>query len=139
MSLLKALRNPMSAYSFERLEQDFLFVIEDAGDKLDRDDVVQLLAIYGEYGAAYMTIAASTLSEPTGASQAMKFMNSYIAEGCREAGLHYFNKENAFSMVDKVVQASLDQARCITFAEVDAFIQEIEDSYIEEAEETDEE
>lgn len=139
MSLLKAFRKYAPTKELYDIADSFRDVLEEAGETLTKEDMVKLVGIYGEYGAGYMFEAATTLDEPYGASMTMKFMNSYIAEGCREAGLHYFNKEHGFSIVDKVVQANLDAGTAISPEEVEAFIDEIEESYVEEEEEDTEE
>ena len=61
----------------------------------------------------------------------MKFMNSYIATFVTEAGFHYYNKEQGFSIIDKAVQAALDTNGVVSEEQIDDFITEIEDSYVE--------
>ena len=58
-------------------------------------------------------------------------MNSIIAEAVNAAGLHYFNLDRGFSLVDKAVQSGLDNNGIPKTDDILAIIQEIEESYIE--------
>jgi hypothetical protein len=139
MSLLKALKNSTKPRDMDALKAEFIKHIEALGDKIAVEDLLVLSRLYGEYGAAYMAQVAATLDEPVTASTTMKFMNSYIAEVCKAANVHYFNKEFGYSLVDKVVQDALDNGGFTTPEKVMEFIAEIELSYAEPEEDTEEE
>jgi hypothetical protein len=100
-------------------------------EEVTQEDVLALVAFYAEYGVSYMTMIATSLEEPRGASETMKFMNSLIAEAVTAAGLHYFNLERGFSIVDKAVQSALDNGGVPSTQAIMDIIKEIEDSYIE--------
>lgn len=133
MSLFKAFRNTKSVRTLNHIKKDFQMVFEQLADKeeITREDVLALVAFYAEYGVSYMTMIATSLEEPRGASETMKFMNSLIAEAVSAAGLHYFNLERGFSIVDKAVQSALDNGGVPSTTAISDIIQEIEDSYIE--------
>lgn len=133
MSLFKAFRNTNSVRTLNHIKKDFQVVFEQLADKeeITREDVLALVAFYAEYGVSYMTMIATSLEEPRGASETMKFMNSLIAEAVSAAGLHYFNLERGFSIVDKAVQSALDNGGVPSTTAISDIIQEIEDSYIE--------
>lgn len=133
MSLFKAFRNTNSVRTLNHIKKDFQMVFEQLADKeeITREDVLALVAFYAEYGVSYMTMIATSLEEPRGASETMKFMNSLIAEAVSAAGLHYFNLERGFSIVDKAVQSALDNGGVPSTTAISDIIQEIEDSYIE--------
>lgn len=133
MSLFKAFRNTNSVRTLNHIKKDFQLVFEQLADKeeITREDVLALVAFYAEYGVSYMTMIATSLEEPRGASETMKFMNSLIAEAVSAAGLHYFNLERGFSIVDKAVQSALDNGGVPSTTAISDIIQEIEDSYIE--------
>ena len=133
MSLFKAIKNEQSVRTLEYIKKDFKQVFEGLADQpeVTKEDVVALVAFYAEFGVSYMTMIATSLDEPRGASETMKFMNSIIAEAVNMAGLHYFNLERGFSIVDKAVQSGLDNGGKPSTEEIIAIIKEIEDSYIE--------
>lgn len=133
MSLFKAIKNEKSVRTLGVIKNDFKQVFEGLADQevVTKEDVVALVAFYAEYGVSYMTMIATSLEEPRGASETMKFMNSIIAEAVTAAGLHYFNLERGFSIVDKAVQSGLDNGGKPSTADIIAIIDEIEDSYIE--------
>ncbi len=138
MSLLKAIKNAAKPRDMGALKSEFIKNVEALGDQIEVEDLLVLSRLYGEYGAAYMAQIAATLDEPPAASSTMKFMNSYIAEVCKAANVHYYNREFGYSLVDKVVQDALDNGGYTTLEKVMEFIAEIELSYAEPEEETEE-
>ena len=133
MSLLKTYRNPLVPRHLTEILQDFQAALYGmTQNTITKEDVVTLVAFYAEYGVAYLDYIASTFEEPKGASDSMKFMNSIIAEAINEAKLHYYNKERGYSVVDKAIQASLDNGGMATTNDIIKIIDEIEESYIEE-------
>lgn len=134
MSLIKAFKNTNSVRTFAPIMTDFKMALEAAmmDDKMTAEDVALLTSYYAEYSVSYLTYVATSLTEPKDASQTMKFMNSYIAETCNAAGLHYFHMEGTFSIVDKAVQGALDNGGTISTEAVKAIIAEIEESYVED-------
>lgn len=139
MSILKAYRAGFTTRNEEEILSDFQSAFEDAADRAEGEtttlDVVALVAFYAEFGAAYLRRAAYTLSEDTGASASMKFMNSIIAEVMHEASLHYYNKEHGHSVVDRAVQLALDNDGVPTTEGIVAIIEEIEATHIPDEEE----
>ena len=139
MSILKAYRAGFTTRNEEEILSDFQSAFEDAADRAEGEtttlDVVALVAFYAEFGATYLRRAAYTLSEDTGASASMKFMNSIIAEVMHEAGLHYYNKEHGHSVVDRAVQLALDNDGVPTTEGIVAIIEEIEATHIPDEEE----
>jgi len=117
----------------EILEENFLEVIGNIVDtgKADTSDVIALVTLYATYSCNYLQYVATTLRDDSEASQTMKFMNSYIAETVNKAGLHYYNKEHGYSIIDKAVQEALHNGGTVSCSDVQVFIEEIEASYIE--------
>ena len=68
-----------------------------------------------------------------------KFLLNLKIEFCKAANVHYFNKEFGYSIVDKVVQDALDNAGKTSIDKVAGFVAEIELSYVEPKEDTEEE
>lgn len=118
----------------EVLEENFLEVVGNIADtdKADMADVIAMVTLYASYSCNYLQYVATTLRDDPEASQTMKFMNSYIAETVNKAGLHYYNKEHGYSIIDKAVQAALNGGGTVSCGDVTAFIEEIEASYIED-------
>ena len=133
MSLFKAHKNNCKVRTLDEIKQDFKDFFDTLVDAptITKEDVVTLTAFYAEFGVAYMMAISTTLDEPKGASDTMKFMNSIIAEAVNAAGLHYFNLDRGFSLVDKAVQSGLDNNGVPKTDDILAIIQEIEESYIE--------
>ena len=145
MSLLKAYNNLNTRKRLE-IQEDFLITIdkmmaepqpEDETDLalIAEDTLLELVQLYSEYSVSYLTDVAHTLEEPRGANNSMKFMNSYIAEITNRAGVHYFNAEQGYSIIDKTVQLALDNNGLVTHDQVQDVINDIEESYVEETEE----
>jgi hypothetical protein len=132
MSLIKALKGDYSTRKLEDIRDDFKQAFEAfiSADEYSQEAVTTLVTLYTEYAVAYMVEISATLTEPKGASETMKFMNSIIAEMVNKADLHYFNQEHGFSIIDKSVQAALDAGQ-ITVQQVMNIINEIEESYKE--------
>lgn len=142
MSILKAFRADFTTRDHHSILAAFQNSLEYSllrGDKLNTDDVVSLVAFYAEYGVSYLKQVAYTFRDPSGAQETMKFMNSVIAEAVNEAGIHYYNKEHGYSIVDKAVQLALEGNGFADADDIRAVIAEIEESYIEEDVELEEE
>lgn len=137
MSLFKAYKNTNSVRTFTPILQDFKQVLEAVmvSDEISEHDVVPLVKYYAEYSVTYLTYVATNLTDPKDAQQTMKFMNSYIAEACHHAGIHYYNREHGYSIIDKAVQAALDNGGTVGSEAIIDIIKEIEDSFIEPEEE----
>jgi len=142
VSILKAFRADFTTRDHHSILAAFQNSLEYSllrGDKLNTDDVVSLVAFYAEYGVSYLKQVAYTFRDPSGAQETMKFMNSVIAEAVNEAGIHYYNKEHGYSIVDKAVQLALEGNGFADADDIRAVIAEIEESYIEEDVELEEE
>lgn len=138
MSILKAYRADFTTRDADEILTSFQHTLEEALDKgdLTREDVVALVAFYAEFGVSYLRTVAYTFRDPNGAQESMKFMNSVIAEAVHEAGLHYYNKEHGFSIIDKAVQEALNNNGVVSPEAINVIIDEIEIDYIQaEAEE----
>lgn len=133
MSLLKAynvtLEDPRS---YDELEDDFLDIIEESAEDPDQASVEAALAIYTAYSVRFLVDVATSFREPCGASDVMKFMNSYLVELVVGAGLHYYDKERSKSIVDVAIQIGLDNGGVISRKKVRELITEVEDSYLED-------
>lgn len=136
MSILKAYRASFVTRDADDILMSFQHTLEDALDNgdLTREDVVALVAFYAEFGVNYLRTVAYTFRDPNGSQESMKFMNSVIAEAVHEAGLHYYNKEHGYSIIDKAVQEALDNDGVVTVAVINRIIDEIEETYIEDEE-----
>ncbi len=136
MSILKAYRANFVPRNADEIVASFQHALDDALDQgaLTRDAVVSLVAFYAEFGVNYLRTVAYTLRDPHGAQESMKFMNSVIAEAVHEAGLHYYNKEHGYSIIDKTVQEALDNEGVATVSIINQIIDEIEETYIEDEE-----
>lgn len=136
MSLFKAY-HMMKARKRSEILEDFKIVIHHMmEDKhVSQTHLTKLVVLYAEYSTSYLAEVAVTFQEPKDANSTMKFMNSYIAEVTNKANLHYFNAEQGFSIIDKAVQAALDNNGLVTFDAVIDIINDIEESYKEETEE----
>ena len=133
MSLLKAYMNTKTVRPRSEVVVDFKTMIEACvlSDIITKEDVATAIAFYAEYSLAYLTEVSQTLEDPVGAGSAMKFMNSYIAEFTNKAGLHYFDLDKGYSVVDKAVQLALDVGGFPPVVDVVAIIDAIEESYVE--------
>tara|TARA_B110000908_G_scaffold27531_1_gene32305 strand:+ start:273 stop:731 length:459 start_codon:yes stop_codon:yes gene_type:complete len=135
MSLIKAYDLKLEKRrTFELIKADFITAVKGCmmlRSNIKREDLSFLIKYYAEYSCHYLKKVANTLEEPKGVSSTMKFMNSYIATFVTEAGFHYYNKEQGFSIIDKAVQAALDTNGVVSEEQIDDFITEIEDSYVE--------
>jgi len=145
MSLLKGY-NSLNTRKRSEVQEDFLLTIdkmmaepqpEDETELclIAEDTLLELVQLYAEYSVSYLRDVAQTLTEPKDANNTMKFMNSYIAEVTNRAGVHYFNAEQGYSIIDKAVQLALDNNGLVTHDEVQDIINDIEESYVEETEE----
>lgn len=134
MSILKAYRADFTTRDLDDILHSFQAALENKLEvgKLDKDAVVALVGFYAEYGVSYLRQVAFTFRDPSGAQESMKFMNSVIAEAVNEAGLHYYNKEHGYSIVDKAVQLALDCGGKAVVNDILDVISEIEESYVEE-------
>lgn len=135
MSLFKAFNIEIGFdWDYQDLKDDFLDIIygvQQTGE-VTKQDVIALLSVYGTFGTLYMADVAATLDDLPEIKDNMKFMNSYIAESISKAGLHYFEAEQGYSIVDKVVQEALDNGGIASVEAIDGFINDIESSYQEE-------
>lgn len=135
MSLFKAFTLEIDFdWDYQDLKDDFLDIIYGIQEtkEVTKQDVIALLAVYGTFGTLYMADVAATLDDLPEIKDNMKFMNSYIAEAVSKAGLHYFEAEQGYSIVDKVVQEALDNNGVVTVEAIESFIDEVEASYQEE-------
>tara|TARA_B110000503_G_scaffold49386_1_gene80233 strand:- start:1112 stop:1531 length:420 start_codon:yes stop_codon:yes gene_type:complete len=137
MSLFKAYKL-LNTRSRGVILEEFKAIIDEImedSDNVKPTSLTKLVCLYSEYSTSYLSEVVMTFQEPRDANATMKFMNSYIAEVTNKVNLHYFNAQQGFSIIDKSVQAALDNGGIVTFEAVQAIIKEIEDSYIEENEE----
>lgn len=134
MSLFKAYNftRTLPLADNEDLKGTFLDIIAMTGDTVTKEQVVSMISVYATFSVNYLEAVATTLDDFPEASATMKFMNSYIAEACHLAGLHYYNREHGYSVIDKAVQFALDNNGLVKTDYIIECIQEIEDSYIEE-------
>ena len=136
MSLIKAYKlEAVTNRTFEDVKNDFITALHGcmmSPNEVSQEDISYLVQYYTEYSCLYLQTVATTLEEPKGVSATMKFMNSYIATFVTEAGYHYYNKEQGFSIIDKSVQAALDNDGFVSEEQLYDIMKEIEDSYIEE-------
>lgn len=135
MSLIKAYKLKTDpSRDFEAIKADYITAVASCmmlKNALTKTDIAYLIKYYTEYSCLYLKQVATTLEEPKGVSATMKYMNSYIATFVTEAGLHYYNKEQGYSIIDKAVQAALDTDGIVTTKQIYDIITEIEKSYIE--------
>lgn len=133
MSLIKAYGLTANVRSRDEIKKDFLVSVEAVlmYDDATVEELASVIACYSEYAVTYLTEVATSLQEPKGASDTMKFMNSFIAELSHKVGIHYYHMEGSYSIIDKAVQTALDNAGIVTTEQVVEYIQEIEDSYLE--------
>lgn len=136
MSLIKAYKlEAVTNRTFEDVKNDFITALHGcmmSPNEVSQEDISYLVQYYTEYSCLYLQTVATTLEEPKGVSATMKFMNSYIATFVTEAGYHYYNKEQGYSIIDKAVQAALDNDGIVTTVQIFNIMEEIEDSYTEE-------
>lgn len=136
MSLIKAYKlKTQAGRNLELIKGDFIGAVNSCFMKIDSvgaTDIAYLVKYYAEYSAYYLREVAKNLREPKDAQQNMKFMNSYIATMLHEGKLHYFNKEQGFSIIDKAVQLALEKEYAqLEIEDIFAIIDEIETSYVE--------
>ena len=136
MSLIKAYKiDQFTNRTFEEVKNDFITAVHGcmmSPNEVTQEDISYLVQYYTEYSCLYLQAVAMTLEEPKGVSATMKYMNSYIATFVTEAGYHYYNKEQGYSIIDKAVQAALDNDGIVSEEQLYHIMTEIEDSYIEE-------
>lgn len=131
MSLLKAYNLNPSDLTVYEMTAKFSDIYQDLADekKFDAVSVAVLVNIYTDYACEYLRVSARTLTAPPEFDQTMKFMNSIIAEFVHLAGLHYFDLDRGYSIIDKALQKKLDNRG--GNVDVLAIIEEIEASYAE--------
>lgn len=130
MSLLKTYRNDIVSRPMGTILDDFRAAAYNGTvGQVTREDVITLVAFYAEYAVAYLDRVAETFEPVKDASETMKFMNSFIAEAVNEAGLHYYNFEKGWSIVDRAVQAALDNGGVALVSDIAAVVAEIEASH----------
>lgn len=136
MSLFKArnIKRATASSSMEETKDAFLSTLNLIETVPKDEDVVLLVLFYANYSVQYLEKVAWSLEEDAEASQAMKFMNSYIAEAMHLAGLHYYDRERGVSIVDKAIQGVLSNPDTFGEESVWDIIGEIEASYVEDAE-----
>lgn len=135
MSLLKLLKAEIPVKDVEVIRGDFLEVILSLSDtKAQREDVVALVNIYVDYSIQYLDRVARTLEQATYMRDTMNLMNSYLAEVIAEAGLHYYNQEQGFSIIDKAVAVAIDNEGISNCEDIEQIIEDIEASYVVEEE-----
>lgn len=139
MSLLKSydLVRKEPAMNNEDIKGAFLDIIATADGNYTQTDVVALLTLYTAISINYIEEVATSLTDNVPLSSTLKFMNSYIAELVHKANLHYYHKEDGYSIVDKPIQFALDNGGLVTTEYVEECISEIEGSYFEEEYEDD--
>lgn len=136
MSLFKArtITRTRANEGMEFMKNAFLETLNAIEGQPKDEDVVLLVLFYADYSVQYLEKVAWSLEDDTEASQAMKFMNSYIAEAMHLAGLHYYDRERGFSVVDKAVQGMLSDPDNFGEEAIWDIIADIEGSYVEEVE-----
>ena len=137
MSLFKALS--FNGFSSDIDSTTDLFVltvediaVEDGVPLATTEQITGLLSVYIECSVEYLRAAAQLSVDPTLDTQ-LKFMNSYLAEALRGAGLHYFHQEG-MTIIDLLLQKTLDKGDFLENFEIEAIVQDVEDSHIEEDE-----
>ena len=132
MSLLKLLKAEIPAKDVEVIKNDFLEVILTLQDsKAQTEDVICLVQLYTDYSIQYLDRVARTLVQESSMRETMNLMNSYLAEVIKDAELHYFNKEEGYSIIDKSVADAIDNEGVLKYNDIKDIITVIEESYVE--------
>lgn len=132
MSLLKLLKAEIPTKDVEVIKNDFLEIILTLQDsKAHTEDVICLVQLYTDYSIQYLDRVARTLVQESSMRETMNLMNSYLAEVIKEAGLHYYNKEEGYSIIDKAVADAIDNEGVLKYNDIKDIITVIEESYVE--------
>lgn len=132
MSLLKLLKAEIAAKDVEVIKNDFLEIILTLQDsKAQTEDVICLVQLYTDYSIQYLDRVARTLVQESSMRETMNLMNSYLAEVIKDAELHYFNKEEGYSIIDKSVADAIDNEGVLKYNDIKDIITVIEESYVE--------
>jgi hypothetical protein len=132
MSLLKLLKAEIPAKDVEVIKNDFLEIILTLQDsKAQTEDVICLVQLYTDYSIQYLDRVARTLVQESSMRETMNLMNSYLAEVIKDAELHYFNKEEGYSIIDKSVADAIDNEGVLKYNDIKDIITVIEESYVE--------
>lgn len=111
---------------------DFQMALDIYVDNTNEENLAKVIDAYSEYGYLYLYKASRTLKPDKDAKDHMTYMNSIIAEACREVGVPYFSSNGGYSIIDKSVAYLVDNGIQQDIKYVVTLIEEIKKSKDEE-------
>lgn len=109
MSLLKLRRTvDKNTRPMDEVFLDFTMSIDKYIDNSHKRSLAAVIKNYSEYGYLYLYKTSRTLKSDNDAKDRMTYMNSIIAEACREQEIPYFSSTGGYSVIDKAVAYVVD-------------------------------
>lgn len=109
MSLLKLRRTvDKNTRPMDEVFLDFIVALDKYIDNSHKRSLAAVIKNYSEYGYLYLYKTSRTLKSDNDAKDRMTYMNSIIAEACREQEIPYFSSTGGYSVIDKAVAYVVD-------------------------------
>jgi hypothetical protein len=109
MSLLKLRRTvDKNTRPMDDVFIDFTLAVDTYIENSNDKTLADMVKNYSEYGYLYLYKTSRTLKSDNDAKDRMTYMNSIIAEACREQDVPYFSSTGGYSVIDKAVAYVVD-------------------------------
>ena len=109
MSLLKLRRTvDKNTRPMDDVFIDFTLSVDNYIENSNNRTLADIIKNYSEYGYLYLYKTSRTLKSDNDAKDRMTYMNSIIAEACREQEIPYFSSTGGYSVIDKAVAYVVD-------------------------------
>ena len=109
MSLLKLRRTvDKNTRPMDDVFIDFTLSLDNYIDNSNDRTLAAVVKNYSEYGYLYLYKTSRSLKSDNDAKDRMTYMNSIIAEACREQEIPYFSSTGGYSVIDKAVSYVVD-------------------------------
>ena len=109
MSLLKLRRTvDKNTRPMDDVFIDFTLAVDNYIENSNDKTLADMVKNYSEYGYLYLYNTSRTLKSDNDAKDRMTYMNSIIAEACREQEIPYFSSTGGYSVIDKSVSYVVD-------------------------------
>lgn len=109
MSLLKLRRTvDKNTRPMDEVFLDFTMSLDNYIENSNNETLAAVVKNYSEYGYLYLYKTSRTLKSDNDTKDRMTYMNSIIAEACREQEIPYFSSTGGYSVIDKAVAYVVD-------------------------------
>lgn len=109
MSLLKLRRTvDKNTRPMDDVFIDFTMSVDTYIEDSNNKTLAAMIKDYSEYGYLYLYKTSRSLKSDNDAKDRMTYMNSIIAEACREQDIPYFSSTGGYSVIDKAVAYVVD-------------------------------